>query len=77
VGCIFLLVPIAAMAFLPDGNIKVSSLIVAIVAVVLFAVSIALRTKASNQELLAATAAYTAMLVAFVDSDVASSPRKS
>lgn len=77
VGCVFLLVPMTVMTFLPDGNMKLSSLIVTIVAVVLFAMSIALGTKASNQELLTATAAYTAVLVVFVGSDVAPSPGES
>ncbi|KAF2122645.1 hypothetical protein BDV96DRAFT_593160 [Lophiotrema nucula] len=70
VGCVFLLVPMTAMIFLPIHNIKVSSFIVTVVAVVLFAATMSLGTGASNQELLAATAAYTAVLVVFLGSAV-------
>jgi hypothetical protein len=77
IGCVLLLVPMTIMAFLPDGNIKLSSLIVTIVAVILFAMSIALGSKATSQEFLAATAAYTAVLIVFVGSAVAPSSGKS
>ena len=76
VGCVFLVL-MTVMTFLLDGNIKVSSLIVTVFAVVLFAMSIALGTNATDQELLAAKVAYTAVLLIFVDSAIASSPRKS
>ena len=62
------------MTFLPDDNTKMTSLIVTIVAVVFFAVIVAVGSKATNQELLAATAAYTAVPVVFVGSTVAPNP---
>jgi len=62
------------MTFLSSKNIKVSSLCVTVVSVILFTGIMAIGTKATNQELLAAMAAYTAVLVVFVGSAVSPSP---
>jgi hypothetical protein len=43
-------------------------LVIVSIAVVWFAISVALASQASNQELLGATAAYTAVLVVYVGS---------
>lgn len=62
-GGVFLLVPMIIMTFATDAHMR---LVVVSVAVLWFAVSVALVSKATNQELIAATAAYSAVLVVYV-----------
>jgi hypothetical protein len=62
-GGVFLLVPMIIMTFVNSTNYR---LIIVSVAVIWFSVSLALATNATNQELLGATAAYSAVLVVYV-----------
>jgi len=62
-GGVFLLVPMIIMTFATDAHMR---LVVVSVAVLWFAVSVALVSKATNQELIAATAAYSAVLLVYV-----------
>lgn len=62
-GGVFLLVPMIIMTFATNAHMR---LVVLSVAVLWFAVSVALVSKATNQELIAATAAYSAVLVVYV-----------
>ncbi len=62
-GGVFLLVSMIIMTFATDAHMR---LIIASVAVLWCAVSIALGSKVTNQELIAATAAYSAVLVVYV-----------
>jgi hypothetical protein len=60
---IFLLVPMISMSYI---NSKKYLLITASLFVLLFAVTLSLASKATNQELMVATATYAAVLVVFV-----------
>ena len=62
-GGLILLVPVILMTFLTAHHAR---LIIACCFVVMFAALIGIFTKATNQEVLAATAVYTAVLVVFV-----------
>jgi hypothetical protein len=62
-GGVFLLVPMIIMTWVTNVHIR---LIIVSVSVLWFAISIALTSKATNQELITATAAYTAVLVVYV-----------
>jgi len=62
-GGVFLLVPMIIMTRATDVHMR---LIVVSIAVLWFTVSVALCSTATNQELIAATAAYTAVLVVYV-----------
>jgi VIT1/CCC1 family predicted Fe2+/Mn2+ transporter len=62
-GGVFLLVPMIIMTFATDAHMR---LVVVSVAMLWFAVSVPLVSKATNQELIAATAAYSAVLVVYV-----------
>ncbi|KAF4624509.1 hypothetical protein G7Y89_g13664 [Cudoniella acicularis] len=64
-GGVFLLVPMIIMTFVQNAHLR---LVVVSVAVVWFAVSVAVVSESSNQELIGATAAYTAVLVVYVGS---------
>lgn len=70
-GGIFLLVPMIAMAYI---NATRYLLIATVLFVLFFAFILALSSKASNQELVAATAAYAAVLVVFVGNNLGSRP---
>ena len=59
----FLLAPMYSLTFIPEQKYQ---LIAVGLFVVLFAILIALASKASNQELFGATAAYVAVLVVFI-----------
>lgn len=63
VGCAFLIVPMVALAY--ATSLLLRQLLV-VMFVLFFAVVLALGSKATNQELLVATAAYSAVLVVFV-----------
>ena len=58
-----LIVPMAVMVFRPS---QTKSVVVAAVAVGLFAIFISFATKAENKEVLVATSTYAAVLVVFV-----------
>ncbi|KAF2669611.1 hypothetical protein BT63DRAFT_425287 [Microthyrium microscopicum] len=62
-GGVFLLVPMIIMTWVTNAHIR---LIIVSVAVLWFAISIAVTSKATNQELMGATAAYTAVLVVYI-----------
>ena len=66
-GGIFLLAPMVAMACITSTKYL---LITTVLFVLLFAIILALSSKASNQELVAATAAYAAVLVVFVGNNI-------
>jgi peptidoglycan/LPS O-acetylase OafA/YrhL len=66
-GGILLLAPLASMAYITAKRYLILS---AVLFVLLFAIVLALTTTASNQELAAATAAYAAVLVVFVGSNI-------
>ena len=68
IGALFLLVPMVLMSLLPEPSQAKLSLVVTVVFVLFFAAAISLSTRASNQEVLAATAGYAAVLVVFVGS---------
>lgn len=61
------MVPLASMAYITAKRYLILS---AVLFVLLFAIILALTTTASNQELAAATAAYAAVLVVFVGSNI-------
>jgi hypothetical protein len=64
IGGLFLIIPIVVLSVL--SNSRKWSLVATSLFVVFFAISLAIATKANNQELMAATAAYAAVLVVFV-----------
>jgi VIT1/CCC1 family predicted Fe2+/Mn2+ transporter len=68
-GGIFLLAPMIIMAYVESKRYLV---ITTVVFVFLAAIALALSSKASNQELLTATAAYAAVLVVFVGNTIRS-----
>jgi hypothetical protein len=63
VGGLFLLVPMIIMTFVEDSHER---LIIVVASVIVFSLAVALTSVASNQELVAATAGYTAVLVVYV-----------
>jgi hypothetical protein len=65
--CVFLLVPVAALVFITPTNYL---LFTTVLFVVIFSVVLGLVFKASNQELVAATAAYAAALFVFVGNNI-------
>jgi hypothetical protein len=67
IGGIFLLAPMVAMAYITSTKYL---LVTTVLFVLIFAVILALSSKASNQELVAATAAYAAVLVVFVGNNI-------
>lgn len=69
-GGVLLLIPLAAMAYITAKKYLVMT---ATLFVLFFAVTMALATVASNQELATATAAYAAVLVVFVGTNIPSS----
>jgi hypothetical protein len=69
-GGIFLLIPMIIMTWVTNAHVR---LIIVSVSVLWFAVSIAITSKATNQELIGATAAYTAVLVVYVGTTTSSS----
>jgi VIT1/CCC1 family predicted Fe2+/Mn2+ transporter len=69
-GGVFLLVPMVIMTWATDAHMR---LIIVSVAVLWFAISVALVSKATNQELIGATAAYSAVLVVYVGTTSGSS----
>jgi len=69
-GGVFLLVPMIIMTWVTDAHVR---LIVVSVAVLWFAISVAVVSKATNQELIGATAAYSAVLVVYVGTTSGSS----
>ena len=69
-GGLFLLAPIIIMTFVKPTKYR---LIIVSISVLLFAIAIALMSKAAPQELLAATAAYSAVLVVYIGSASGSS----
>jgi VIT1/CCC1 family predicted Fe2+/Mn2+ transporter len=62
-GGVFLLVPMVIMTWATDAHVK---LIIVSVAVLWFAISVALVSNATNQELIGANMAYSAVLVVYV-----------
>ena len=64
IGGAFLLVPMIVLSFL--RNSLVHSLIVTAVFIIVFAILLSLLTSASNQDIVSATAAYSAVLVVLV-----------
>ncbi|KAK0622467.1 hypothetical protein B0T14DRAFT_563915 [Immersiella caudata] len=69
IGAMFLLVPMIVMTVWPGPQRNSSvALIVTSASVLLFAISISVFTKSSNQQIIAASAVYTAVLVVFVGS---------
>jgi uncharacterized RDD family membrane protein YckC len=62
-GGLFLLVPMILMTFITSPHYR---LIIVSVAVLWFSISLGIVSHATNQELLGATAAYTAVLVVYV-----------
>jgi VIT1/CCC1 family predicted Fe2+/Mn2+ transporter len=69
-GGVFLLVPMIIMTWATDAHVR---LIIVSIAVLWFAISVALVSKATNQELIGATAAYSAVLVVYVGTTSGSS----
>lgn len=65
IGGVSLVVPMVALIYISSMTMKIVAISVSILA---FAAMLAVFTKAKNQELLAATAAYAAVLVVFVGS---------
>jgi hypothetical protein len=67
VGGIFLLLPMIVLSFITSKNYL---LLTTVLFVLVFSISLGLISKASNQELVAATAAYAAVLVVFVGNNI-------
>jgi succinate-acetate transporter protein len=68
IGGIFLLTPMVALAYISSKSLI---LIITVLFVLVFSITLALGSKSSNQELIAATAGYTAVLVVFVGNYIA------
>lgn len=70
-GGLFVIVPILVMANVAG---KTSSLVTTVVAMLAFAVGITFKTQMQAEQVLAATAAYAAVLVVFVGTSLADPP---
>jgi len=66
IGGVLLLAPMTTLSFLSQMESRTWPLVATSLFVLVFTIILALTTRATNQELVAATAAYSAVLVVFV-----------
>jgi hypothetical protein len=68
-GAVALLIPLVVLNFIQSVNYRI---LAATIFVIVFSVQLAVLSKASNQELVSATAGYAAVLVVFIGSSTVS-----